>query len=127
MLIARQNTEAIYERMFAWGEDDAAYDVLHKGTGLSPGEGLMVMEIQQRTFHILLNCIELILQDLPFRDNSVPEENTDQQLSLDDLIPEWPSLRQEVEEAPYKVPDVMGIDQSRTFIATRKNQADDHI
>ncbi|KAI4245931.1 MAG: hypothetical protein L6R42_010044, partial [Xanthoria sp. 1 TBL-2021] len=74
MLLAGQNTQLSYGRMLSWDEDDDAFDMMSSGTGLQPGEGLQVLEIQQRKMQFLQKCIELILQDLPLHDHNIPKQ-----------------------------------------------------
>ncbi|KAL8897363.1 MAG: hypothetical protein Q9207_007249 [Kuettlingeria erythrocarpa] len=127
MLLAGQDTEEAYGRMISWEDNEEALHMMTQGTGLQPGEGLQVMEIQQRKLQFLQNCVEVILQDLPLKDPSIPK----QPLPAEDLLlsraAEWPSLTQEVEEAPYKVPDPFDIGRLRTFVVARRNEAEDHI
>ncbi|KAL8919639.1 MAG: hypothetical protein Q9208_006671 [Pyrenodesmia sp. 3 TL-2023] len=127
MLLSGQDTEKAYGRMLSWEEDDGAFDMMSRGTGLQPGEGLQVMEIQQRKMQFLEQCVEIILQDLRLRDPSIPK----QPLPADDLLvsraAEWPSLSQEVEEAPYTVPDPFEIGRLRAFVLARRDEAEDHI
>ncbi|KAI4181379.1 MAG: hypothetical protein LQ346_006798 [Caloplaca aetnensis] len=127
MLLAGQNTEKAYGRMISWQNDDEAFQMMSRGTGLQPGEGLQVMEIQQRKLQFLQKCVEVILQDLPLEDPSIPK----QPLPAEDLLVsragEWPSLTQEVEEAPFRVPDPLDIGRLRTFVVARRNEAEDHI
>lgn len=53
MLLAGQHTQEAYGRMMSWDDDPRAFDMMSKGTGLQPGEGLQVMEIQQRKMQFL--------------------------------------------------------------------------
>ena len=105
MLLSGQDTRKTYGRMISWDEDDAAFEMMSTGVGLQPGEGLQVMEIQQRKMQFLQKCLELILQDLPLDDSSIPSQPTPNFDPTADNGSEWLSLTQEVEEAPYKVPD----------------------
>ena len=127
MLLSGQNTPKTYGRMISWDEDDTAFDMMSTGVGLQPGEGLQVMETQQRKLQFLQKCVEIILQDLALNDSSVPTQPTPTFEPSADHGSEWPSLTQEVEEAPYKVPDVFNFARLRTFVEARRNEGEDHI
>ena len=131
MLMSGQDTQEAYGRMISWDEDDTALDIMYAGAGLLPGEGLQVMEIQQRKMQFLQKCTELILQGLPLDDPiDDPIEITQLTPAYDpyaESVSEWPSLTQEIMEAPYKVPDVFNIARLRKFVEARRYDAEDHI
>ncbi|KAI4150585.1 MAG: hypothetical protein L6R39_002233 [Caloplaca ligustica] len=127
MLFAGQNSQQAYGRMVSWDDDDGAFDMMSSGIGLQPGEGLQVMEIQQRKMQFLQRCTELILQDLSLKDTGIAKEPVPPDDLLAKIGSEWPSLAQEIEEAPYRVPDPFDIARLRTFVVARRNEAEDHI
>ncbi len=125
MLLLGQNTVKTYGRLVSWDEDPDAFDMMSKGTGIQPGEGLLILEIQQRKLRFLLRCAQQILQDLPLEDSSIPR----QPVPLDTIqgIEDWPSLTNEVLEAPYRVPDHFDISRLQTFVSAKRSEAEDHI
>ncbi|KAI4192151.1 MAG: hypothetical protein LQ348_003254 [Seirophora lacunosa] len=127
MLLSGQNTQAAYGRMLAWDEDDQAFEMMRRGTGLQPGKGLQVLEIQQRKMQFLLKCVKVILQDLPLNELDLPNSPVPAQILLPVNSSEWPSLTEEIEEAPYKVQDALDLDRLRPFIVARRNEAEDYI
>ena len=127
MLLAGQDTQQSYGRMLSWDDDDDAFDMMSTGIGLQPGEGLQVMEIQRRKMQFLQRCIEHILQDLPLDDLSIPKQPEPPEERLQVNSPGWPSLTQEIEEAPYRLQYALEIDRLRTFVIARRNEAEDHI
>ncbi len=127
MLLAGQNTEAVYGRLISWDEDYDAFDMMGKGTGIQPGEGLVVMEIQQRKMQFLLQCAQTILQDLPLQDTDVPKQPMGKEIELSGRDSDWPSLAMEILEAPYREPEGFDISRIRVLIDARKNHAEDHI
>lgn len=127
MLLAGQTTETDYGRLIYWDEDSDAFDMMGNGTGIQPGEGLVVMEIQQRKWRFLLQCAETILQDLPLQDTDVPKQFIQKEMELGGRDSGWPSLTMEVAEAPYREPDRLDISRLQTFVNARKNHAEDHI
>lgn len=75
----------------------------------------------------LQRCIEHILQDLPLDDLSIPKQPEPPEELLQVNSPGWPSLTQEIEEAPYRLQYALEIDRLRTFVIARRNEAEDHI
>ncbi|KAL9136349.1 MAG: hypothetical protein Q9175_002448 [Cornicularia normoerica] len=61
MVIVGQRTPDTYGRLRGWEEDDAVYAMLTNGFEMSPGEGSLVLEIQQRSMRFLVRCTELVL------------------------------------------------------------------
>lgn len=45
-----------YGRLEAWDDADEAFDLMISGYGLQPGEGLIILEIQQRIYSFLAEC-----------------------------------------------------------------------
>ncbi|KAL8886813.1 MAG: hypothetical protein Q9215_005528 [Flavoplaca cf. flavocitrina] len=111
MLLSGQNTPETYGRMLGWDEDDDAFDMMSSGVGLQPGEGLQVMEIQQRTMQFLQKCVEIILQDLPLGDLNIPKIPEPAQDFLQAGSSDWPSLSKDLTH----------------FSCRQKNEAEDHI
>ncbi|KAL8644897.1 MAG: hypothetical protein Q9226_007539 [Calogaya cf. arnoldii] len=132
MFLTGQDTQESYGRMFSWDADSGAFDIdgaldMMSGIGLQPGQGLQVMEIQQRKMHFLQRCIEIILQDLPLADLSIPKQPKPPENRLLENSPGWPSLIQEMEQAPYRVPSAFDVDCLHPFVVARRNEAEDHI
>ena len=131
MLLLGQKTAATYGRLVSWDEDDNAFDMMSRGVGVQPGEGLLILEIQQRKLQFLRACVETILQDMPINDlTSVPVDpqpgkrgsatNTNDES-------ERPSLSKEMLEAPYRTPDQFDFGRVQSFVLARRSEAEDHI
>lgn len=125
MLLLGQKSADTYGRLISWDENPDAFDMMSKGTGIQPGEGLLILEIQQRKLQFILKCAKLILQDLPLQDLSVPKQPVPP-----DTIPGsevWPSLTNEALEAPYRVPDQFEVSRLRSFVSAKRSESEDHI
>lgn len=131
MLLIGQKSASKYGRLISWDEDVNAVDMMSSGIGIQPGEGLLIMEIQQRKLSFLRSCAETILQDLPLHDTTVPEQPSPPDLSIGGKghseDSEWPSLTKEILEAPYRVPDQFDIGRLRSFVSAKRDEAEDHI
>ena len=131
MLLIGQKSPSKYGRLISWEDDGDAFSMMSSGIGIQPGEGLLIMEIQQRKLGFLRSCAEIILQDLPLHDAAIPTQppppgfRADSRDRFNDS--EWPSLTKAILEAPYRVPDQLDIDRLQTFVSAKRDEAEDHV
>ena len=131
MLLIGQKSPSKYGRLISWEDDGDAFSMMSSGIGIQPGEGLLIMEIQQRKLGFLRSCAEIILQDLPLHDAAIPTQppppgfRADSRDRFNDS--EWPSLTKAILEAPYRVPDQLAIDRLQSFVSAKRDEAEDHI
>ncbi|KAI4129019.1 MAG: hypothetical protein LQ347_003935 [Umbilicaria vellea] len=93
------------------------------GGDMESGDGIMVLEIQQRLLRFLEVCTELILHDLPLDDMSIPV----QPAAPFDKNPGWPSLAHARAEAPYLLPDACDFGCLLGFIHAKCAESMDHM
>ena len=127
MLLKGQHSVDTYGSLISWDEDPDAFNMMSKGIAMQPGEGLVVLEIQERKLSFLLECAKHILHDLPLDDNNVPKLMTAAPKILPGEDSEWSSLIKEVLEAPYKVPDQFDLARLQSFVFAKRAEAEDHI
>ena len=128
MLLLGQKSASTYGRLISWDEDDTAFTKMSDGIGVQPGEGLLILEIQERKLGFLRSCAEGILQDLPLHDTAIPVQPSPATLLTNGLEnSEWPSLSKEVLEAPYSIPDQYDVERLRSFVSAKVDEAVDHI
>ncbi|KAL8792654.1 MAG: hypothetical protein Q9195_004714 [Heterodermia aff. obscurata] len=128
MLLLGQKSASTYGRLISWDDDDTAFDKMSTGIGVQPGEGLLILEIQERKLSFLRSCAEIILQDLPLHDTTIPVQPSPPSLVTNGLEnSEWPSLSKEILEAPYSVPDQYDVERLRSFVLAKVDEAVDHI
>ena len=131
MLLIGQKSPSRYGRLIPWEDDGNAFSMMSSGIGIQPGEGLLIMKIQQRKLGFLRSCAEIILQDLPLHDAAIPAQppppgfGADSRERFDDS--EWPSLTKDILEAPYRVPDQLDIGRLQSFVSAKRDEAADHI
>jgi len=58
---------ATYGRLTSWDEDEDGMDAVFQGQAYQPGEGLMILEIQQKLLTFLVQCCQAILHDLDLK------------------------------------------------------------
>ena len=128
MLLLGQKSASTYGRLISWDEDDTAFDKMSAGIGVQPGEGLLILEIQERKLSFLRNCAEIILQDLPLHDTTIPVQPPPASLFTKGFENyEWPSLSKEILEAPYSIPDQYDVERLRSYVSAKVDEAVDHI
>lgn len=134
-----------YGSLSSWDEepfgftDYDAFRLLLSGVGWHPGDGLLIMEIQETILGFLVQCAELILRDLlPLK---VPSHRTSlysskpskpQQPPPPPITPipseaTWASVASATVEAPYRVPVQFDVLRLQRLIDAKRAEADDHI
>ena len=127
MLLHSQDDVTQYGRLLSWAEDAATIKMMAKGSGIEPGEGLLVLEAQERKIKFLLKCAKAILHDLPINDMTVPRQPEPEALISINEHSEWPSLTNETLEAQYRTPDQFDVSRLKSFIDAQRTEAEDHI
>ncbi|KAL0930121.1 uncharacterized protein CTRU02_214941 [Colletotrichum truncatum] len=118
-----------YGKLLAWSEHPDAFEWMHTRKQFLPGEGLLVLEAQQKTLSFLVNCCQNILHDIPSSD-----------LTADTFPPQpVPYLKSEKEkdgfeslavmaaEAPYRLPARIDWDRICSVLQAKMMAAGDHI
>ncbi|CAG8979565.1 hypothetical protein HYALB_00011919 [Hymenoscyphus albidus] len=114
-----------YGRVVSWDDDNEACNAMITQIAHPPGEGLMILEIQQRILRFLVDCCRAILHDW----------NSDTLLAAP-IKPEPPSLADAAEyslitsvatDAPYRLPACVDFRRLGLIAAARRSSAEDHI
>ncbi|TVY82358.1 hypothetical protein LSUE1_G003449 [Lachnellula suecica] len=116
-----------YGRLVSWEEDEDSMDKMFNGLAYQPGDGLLILEIQQRILIFLVECCQAILHEF----------TPDNLLSADVQVkPEPPSISDSSEystlasmaaEAPYRLPALLDFKRLKTLTAAKLIGAEDHI
>ncbi len=121
-------TAVTYGRLDAWADNDEAFNMMVSGYGFHPGQGLIVLEIQQRLYGFLVECCQILLHDLnpsSLTDDQVPIKPEPPIISGDPA--EWSTLASIASEAPYRVPAHLDFGRLKAVIAAKRSAAEDHI
>ncbi|OTA94141.1 hypothetical protein M434DRAFT_30313 [Hypoxylon sp. CO27-5] len=118
--------------MFGYREDDNdAYQRLQNCRDLSPGEGLWVLEIQDRLYQFLLEICKEILHDLDLEDEQlrtfpIPEEPA---LPTNSRIGNalTKSLMVTRYEATYHLPSRLDVRRIQSLISAKLSEAEDRL
>lgn len=96
---------------------------------ISPGEGLLILEAQQRLLTFLVNCCHQILHDLSEADilsDRFPVV-IEPCLRADTEVNGFDSLAIMAAEAPYRVPAKLDFDRLVSLLSARASAAEDHM
>jgi len=97
------------------------------GAGMAPGEGLLVLEIQEKILNFLLQCASIIVHDLQITARlSVPLTLPPPSFNIPSEI-NWPSVTASVATAPYRVPAQFDFPRIKALINAKLAEAEDHI
>ena len=103
--------------------------MMTNGLGLQPGDGLLVLEIQEKILHFLVQCAEIILGDILGNNPSKSSVRSSLVTHLSPLVSEseWPSVAAAVGEAPYRVPVQFDFLRLQSLVNAKRAEAEDHI
>ncbi|KAM3419280.1 hypothetical protein BST61_g5217 [Cercospora zeina] len=91
-------------------------------------EGLLSLELLQRTYKFLLECAKLILHDIPpamfFLAPLTPEP---MRMPGAPGPNEYPSMSAHSLEAPYRVPQMLNLERLKMLVDSRREAAEDHV
>ena len=88
MLLSGQTSPESYGKLLAWDEHQDAFEMITNGLGLQPGNGLLVLEIQEKILHFLVQCAEIILDDILKNNPSKSSVQSSLPLHLSPLLSE---------------------------------------
>lgn len=132
MVLTGQEGPETYGQLVSWEEDPTAYRRLHMGRDTSPGEGLWILEIQDRLYRFLVNVCEDILHDQLDDDYShllalpvapeppLPTANGQANASAMSLL----TTRNEI---AYHLPAKLDIRRLQNLIASKLAEAEDTL
>ncbi|KAI0970428.1 hypothetical protein F4678DRAFT_139287 [Xylaria arbuscula] len=118
-----------YGRLVAWDEHEDAFDWMHTRKQFLPGEGLLILEFQERLLEFLVDCCKNILHDIPL------DQMTGDQFAIQPEPPLKESLDATgfstlsimAKEAPYRPPAKLDLQKIESLLSARTVRAEDHI
>lgn len=129
MILHGANDPAEYGRVISWGESDEAMEWVTSRKQFLPGEGLLVLEAQEKLLAFLLSCCQQILHEIPadsltadtFPVQPEPHLKTEKESSGFD------SLAVMASEAPYRLPAKLDIDRVVSVLGAKVSAVEDHV
>ncbi|QKX58716.1 uncharacterized protein TRUGW13939_05843 [Talaromyces rugulosus] len=118
-----------YGKLVAWTEHPDAFDWMHKLTQFLPGEGLSILEAQERLSDFLVQCCLQILHDIPESTLTTDSFSVlpEPQLKRENEISGFESLGVMAAEAPYRLPARLDLHYVESLLSARAFAAEDHL
>ncbi|KAI1324845.1 hypothetical protein F5Y16DRAFT_423508 [Xylariaceae sp. FL0255] len=129
MILNGVTQEESYGKLIAWDEHEDAFDWMHTRKQFLPGEGLFILEFQERLLRFLVDCCKTILHDIPF------QQMTSNRFAIQPEPPVkeskdttgFASLAILAKEAPYRVPSNLDLERIESLLSARTSKAEDHF
>lgn len=128
MMFTGRDTPETYGELVAWTDHPEAFHWLSSQRGANPGEGLFILEIQERLYIFLVDCCKAILHDISEKTLADPTVS---------IAPEPPSvssneaglasLATTAAEAPYRLPANLDLKRLESLVAAKLSAAEDHV
>lgn len=130
VLILNDATEVdAYGKLLAWDDHPDAFDWMCSRKQFLPGEGLLILEAQQRLLRFLVQCCRLILHDM--MDETITSDTYPilpaPQLKTEAEVEGFDSLAVMAAEAPYRVPQRLDLARVQSLLEARAFSAEDHL
>ncbi|KAL7627940.1 hypothetical protein AAE478_002135 [Parahypoxylon ruwenzoriense] len=129
MILNGTTRDEEYGKLLAWEEHKDAFDWTHTRRQFLPGEGLLILEAQDRLLEFLVACCRLILHDIPARELvsniHLIEHEPPRKVTVDNSGAA--SLTVMAEEAPYRSPSHLDLTHIESLLGARVAHAEDHI
>jgi hypothetical protein len=128
MMFTGRSSPETYGELLSWDDHPDAFDWLQSQRGAHPGEGLMILEIQDRLYMFLVQLCKLILHEFPQAtlvdpSNPVQPEPPSVSASATGLA----SLATTAAEAPYRLPAALDLNRLESFVGAKLSAVEDHI
>ncbi|PNP44481.1 hypothetical protein TGAMA5MH_03786 [Trichoderma gamsii] len=129
MILHRVTVAEEYGKLISWDDHPDAFDWMYTQKQFSPGDGLIILEAQNRLMKFLVDCCQHILHDI----------DKGQLISSTYSIQPEPTLRSRNEscgfeslalmaaEAPYRVPAQLDFGRIESLLAAKTRAAEDHL
>lgn len=118
-----------YGKLVAWADHEDAFDWMHTRKQFLPGEGLLILEFQERLLEFLIDCCKSILHDIPM------DQVTSDKFPIQPEPPfkepldaaGFSTLSIMAKEAPYRPPAKLDLQKIESLLSARTILAEDHI
>ncbi|TPX17768.1 uncharacterized protein E0L32_002869 [Thyridium curvatum] len=129
MMLNSARQDGSYGRLLSWEEHPGSEEMIRSGQQYSPGEGLLVLEAQDRLLEFLVQCCRKVLHDIPPADilsalHPVEEEPPPISSTGIDGTTHLAIL---AEEAPYRLPAGFDLSNIQSLLAAQVARAEDHV
>lgn len=118
-----------YGQLLSWDDHPDAFDWMHTQKQFSPGDGLIILEAQDRLLRFLVDCCQDILHDLDkgqLTSSAYPTQ-PEPPLKTESELRGFESLALMAAEAPYRVPAQLEMQRIESLLAAKTRAAEDHL
>ncbi|KAI0096982.1 hypothetical protein GGR51DRAFT_542202 [Nemania sp. FL0031] len=118
-----------YGRLIAWEDHEDAFDWMHSRKQFLPGEGLLILESQERLLEFLVDCCKTILHDIPLDEMTSNKFTIQPEPPLKESLDAtgFSTLSVMAKEAPYRPPARLDLEKIESLLSARTVRAEDHI
>ncbi|KAI0135118.1 hypothetical protein F4814DRAFT_399921 [Daldinia grandis] len=118
-----------YGKLWEWSEHPNALDWMHTRKQYLPGEGLLVLEAQEKLMKFLVTCCQYILHEIP-ADNLTADIfplQPEPHLKTGKETNGFDSLAMMAAEVPYRLPARLDLRRIELVLGARLSAAKDHL
>ncbi|KAK4445441.1 hypothetical protein QBC34DRAFT_413215 [Podospora aff. communis PSN243] len=129
MVLNGATTAETYGELIAWEDHPDAFDWMHTRKQFLPGEGLMILEIQERLLTFLADCCCAILHDIPAETLTSTTFPVLQEplLKTEAQVGGFESRLVMAEEAPYRLPARIDFGAIASLLEAKASAARDRV
>ncbi|KAK5125371.1 hypothetical protein LTR85_000480 [Meristemomyces frigidus] len=126
MLFKDRTTAETFGELRSFDNTHEGMELMAGFKGLPVGSGLVVLEIQKRIMRFLVDCCKDILHDMPPATLLDAEVQPEPKISAP-TTNGFTSLAEMRSEAPYRLPEAVGLPRLRAIFNAKRSAAEDHI
>ncbi|KAL9097124.1 MAG: hypothetical protein Q9165_000550 [Trypethelium subeluteriae] len=128
MMFTGRTDAVAYGELIAWDDHPHAFHWFSFQHGAHPGEGLLILEIQERLYKFLTDCCKEILRDMSdtvLTGLDAPPQPESPSISSNDLG--LGSIASSITEAPYRVLAELNLEHLESIVEAKLLSAQDHV
>lgn len=127
MLFSDSETSQGYAKIIRRSENSESMSGDTSSCWFNIGEGLLVLEVQQRIWHFLLACTKAIVHDLVESAQGSPPDSEPQSSAVSTNEPAFLMLATSTMDAPYRPPLQMDLSRLKSLVCAKRSAIADHI
>ncbi|KAL8375630.1 hypothetical protein RB595_006959 [Gaeumannomyces hyphopodioides] len=125
--IAMDSSGFKYGQLLSWDDHEDAFAWMHTRTQFLPGEGLLILEAQERLLGFLVACCKTLLHDIPPASLTTGPVEPEPRFKTELELNGFDNLAVMAAEGPYRVPADLDLDRMCAMLAARASAAEDEI
>ncbi|KAJ3535329.1 hypothetical protein NM208_g7175 [Fusarium decemcellulare] len=129
MILNNADSAEEYGKLLSWDDHEDAFEWMHTRKQYLPGEGLVVLQAQERLLTFLVECCRELLHDIAADDltsDTFPIQPAPPVKSESDSLG-FESLAVMAAEGPYRLPAQLDLGRIESLLGARASAAEDHL